>query len=374
MNVHERVYKTLSLQEPDRIPTFTQSIEPPFIERYDKEIGINGEENLLIDMQVALELGYDSKWYHCGKIKVPEKLRPEIPKELHHLIEGKILNNNGQIHESDSKTGRWYVDGILKTPEILREWISFIRTFSPAEPDYYKSIANMWNEHIEKGILPIPTAGGINHIVTSSIGMDRLGYMVRKYPALVKDLISAWVNITMEEHKCFFEQGIDIIFVCDDFAQKNRLMMSPSVFSEFFEPKYRLLAENAHKYGAKFIVHSDGDLKDAFPSLVKAGVDAAEPLEYEAGMRLKSLKEKWGDKICLIGNIPASDLICLGTQDQVVNFVKQAILDAADGGGLILGQGANLLANSKVENVQAMIKAIKKYGNYPIDKNLLKNY
>ncbi len=371
MNVHERIFRALSLEEPDRIPTFTQSIEPPFIERYDEEVGIIGEENLIMDMQVALELGYDSKWYHCGKLRVPEKSRPEIPKELLYLREGKVVNQNGQIYQSDPDTGRWYVDGILKTPEILREWTSFINEFTPADSHYYKNIANVWNNCISKGIVPIPTAGGINHVVTSSIGMNRFGYMVRKYPQLVKDLISTWAKLTMEEHKCFFEQGIDIMFVCDDYAQKNRLMISPAVFDEFFEPHYRRIADNAHKYGAKFIVHSDGDLTDSFPALTRAGVDGAEPLEYEAGMRLKPLKEKWGDKICLIGNIPASDLICLGTPEQVVAFVKQAILDAADGGGLILGQGANLLANSKVENAQTMIKAIKKFGKYPIDKSSL---
>jgi hypothetical protein len=368
MNVHELMFRTLSFEEPDRVPIFTQSIESPFIERYDEEIGIIGEENLNMDMQIALELGYDSKWYHCGRIKVPNKSKPEIPKEMQYLIEGKMLNQNGQIFQSDPNTGRWYVDGILKTPELVREWTSYIKEFTPADSEYYKTIANFWNMCISKRIVPIPTAGGINHVVISSIGMNRFGYMVRKYPQLVKDLISSWAKLTIEEHKCFYEQGIDMMFVCDDYAQKNRLMMSPAVFNEFFEPKYKMIADNAHKYGAKFIVHSDGDLTDSFPGLVRAGVDAAEPLEYEAGMRLKPLKEKWGNKICLIGNIPASDLICLGTPDQIISFVKQAILDAADGGGLILGQGANLLADSKVENVQTMIKAIKKYGKYPIDK------
>ena len=374
MKAHERIMMALNHEEADRIPTFTQTIEPEFIERYDDEVEIIGAEGLPIDLQIAKELGYDSKWYHAGKLKKPDFEQPEAPKELLHLLKGRVVGGNGHISVKDSTTGRsWYVDGFLKTPEILKEYTEYLKAYTVADYSHYKYVKEVWDKACKHDLVPIPTAGGVTHVTISAIGMDRVSYMIRKYPKLVKNLIDTWCKLTIEEHKCFFETGIDMMFICDDYAQKGRLMINPKVFIEFIEPAYKKIADNAHKYGAKFIVHSDGDLTDSFPSMVRAGVDATEPLEYEAGMRLKGLKEKWGNKITLIGNIPASDALCVGTVEDTIRFTKQAILDAGEGGGLILGQGANLLATSKIANVQAMIATIKKYGVYPIDKNKILN-
>jgi uroporphyrinogen decarboxylase len=157
-----------------------------------------------------------------------------------------------------------------------------------------------------------------------------------------------------------------MVFICDDFAQKDRLMMSPKHWEALAVPVYKKLVKNAHKHGAKFLVHTDGNIEDAFPGMIDAGVDGAEPLEYESGMRLKPLKEKYGDKISLIGNVPASDALCVGDVNYTIEITKQCIKDAAEGGGYVLSPGANVLATTKIENLQAMIATVKKYGTYPI--------
>jgi uroporphyrinogen decarboxylase len=162
-----------------------------------------------------------------------------------------------------------------------------------------------------------------------------------------------------------------MVFICDDYAQKGRLMMSPAVFDEFFGSAYKKIADNSHKYGAKALMHSDGLLDESLPTLIKAGFDGVEPLEYEAGNRLDVLKQKYGDKLTLFGNIPASDALCIGNVEDTIRITKKCILDAAEGGGYILGQGANLLGSSKVANVKAMIATVKKYGTYPIQRALL---
>jgi uroporphyrinogen decarboxylase len=371
MNAHERIWKALNHEEADRVPTFTQTIEPEFIERYDTEVEITGEYELLdMSLEIAREVGYDSRWVHTGGIIGPNRPQPEIPKELESYVKEGSVSSNGAIHSRNSKGENWYVDGILKTPEILREFTAYLKEFVPNE-GRFKEFGKIWHDALEKDIVPIPTAGGVCNITWASIGMDKFSYMVRKYPTLVEDLIKAHMDLTIEQHKLLFEEGIDMVFICDDYAQKGRLMMSPKVFDRFYGPAYKKMADNAHKHGAKFLVHSDGDLYESFPTMIAAGVDGAEPLEYEAGCRLKMLKEEFGDKITLFGNIPASDALCVGSVEDTIRYTKQCILDAAEGGGYILSQGANLLGSSKVANVQAMIETVKKYGKYPLDKSKL---
>jgi uroporphyrinogen decarboxylase len=85
-----------------------------------------------------------------------------------------------------------------------------------------------------------------------------------------------------------------------------------------------------------------------------------------AGMNLKHLKEEYGDKLCLIGNIDVSQLLPYGTKDDVVKAVKKCIHDAGEGGGYMLSACTDITNSCKLENVLTMIFTTKKYGEYPL--------
>jgi len=89
-------------------------------------------------------------------------------------------------------------------------------------------------------------------------------------------------------------------------------------------------------------------------------------LEYESGARLKPLKEQYGDKITLIGNVPATFALTFGTKEEVIFYTKQCITEAGQGGGYILGAGSDILGTCKLENVKIMIETAKKFGKYPL--------
>jgi uroporphyrinogen decarboxylase len=375
MNAHERLWKALSHEEADRVPTFTQTIEPPFIQRFDSINHISKLKKVFAkhwDLHVAKMLGYDSKWYHTGHVNLPPRKRPNIPIELQKYVINRRVSSAGTIHEKNSQGGSWYVNGILKTPELIKEWIEFLKQGTIGTEGQYQYFENIWKEWLAKDFVAIPTAGGPFYTVWSSIGMDRFGYISRKYPELVKELMEIWTNLTIQDHTKYFERGIDMMFICDDQAFKDSHMISPKQCEEFIFPYYKQMADNAHKYNAKFLVHTDGFMEEAIPGLIEAGVDAIEPLEYEAGNRLDRLKANYGDKITFIGNVAASDILCFASIEQTIQATKQCLLDAAEGGGLILSAGANILADAKVENVCAMVETVKKFGAYPLNKANLK--
>ncbi len=254
----------------------------------------------------------------------------------------------------------------MKTPELLEEWISYMNTWEPAKDVYYRRFKKIWDKYLSKGLVTIPTSGSVAYSIWSMIGINKFAYMVRKHLNLVKALAKALGRITKELHKCFFEKGVDMVFVCDDWAMKEKTLYNPKQWNEIVTPIYKMLADNAHKYDAKFLVHSDGNVVETIPYIVESGADAIEPLEYESGVRLKPLKEEFGDKITLIGNISATYILTYGTTEDTINATKQAIKDAANGGGYILGAGSDILGTCKYENVKAMIETVKKYGIYPV--------
>lgn len=380
MNVHERIWKTLCHEEPDRVPTFVQSIEPGFISQYDTEIEIKGEPLMQgIELQVGKELGLDSKWMHGSGYHANPKFQPELPSELQAKFKGMSIGSDGHVSESriqDTATSggsHWYKDGVLKTPELLRAWISYMKTFTYPDSTYFKEVARIWNDSIQKEFLPIPTTLGPEYTAWAGIGLDKFAYMMRKYPVEVEDLFKGWAKVAIETQTRLFEVGVDLVFFCDDHCYKDRCMMSPAQFEQFAYPAMKMMADNAHKHGAKIMMHSDGFITEELPFVIKAGIDAAEPFEYEANNRLGDVKAKYGDKITLIGNVAASDVLSYGTVEETIKLTKKILFDAAEGGGFIMAPGSDVLTTVKPKNMLAMIETTKKYGQYPLNKSKLLN-
>ncbi len=375
MNAHDRIWKTLSHEEPDRIPTFCQTIDPPFVKKYRKYMTKNGNglkyyRNWFLlfkrELAVAKSLGLDAKWKHSGLFFPHFFHKPKIPTKLKqkYLQKGRV-NLAGHIY-GWNRGEQWYIDGILKTPDLVREWITYVKNFQPGPDFYWRYTGKLWRKGCEMGVVPIPTAGGPTYTTWASIGLNRLAYMIRKYPNLVRELHSAWTDVDIRMQTRLFEQGIDMVFICDDHAYKDRCMFSKSQFQDLFVDNLKRMANNAHKHGAKLLMHTDGNLEQEIPQLIEAGFDAVEPLEYEANNRLKPLKELYGDKITLIGNVASSDVLSFGTVEQTIAMTKQMILDAGEKGGYILAPGSDIIPNTKIENIEAMIATVHKYGTYPL--------
>jgi len=72
-------------------------------------------------------------------------------------------------------------------------------------------------------------------------------------------------------------------------------------------------------------------------------------------------KKTLGKVACLFGNVP-SDLLAVGTPQQIKEYVKKIIDIASKGGGFIVSNGA-FFDQAKPENVHAMVDAAKEYGD-----------
>lgn len=73
-------------------------------------------------------------------------------------------------------------------------------------------------------------------------------------------------------------------------------------------------------------------------------------------------KKILGKKCCLEGNVPTSMLVT-GEPKEVKEYCRKLIQEVGKGGGFILSAGA-MADNPKLENLQAMMAAIREYGYY----------
>ena len=73
-------------------------------------------------------------------------------------------------------------------------------------------------------------------------------------------------------------------------------------------------------------------------------------------------KKILGSKCAIQGNL-ASSLIVTGTPEDVKKQCRKLIEECGQGGGYILSAGA-IADNPKLENLRAMVEAVKEYGVY----------
>jgi uroporphyrinogen decarboxylase len=157
-----------------------------------------------------------------------------------------------------------------------------------------------------------------------------------------------------------------VIVLGDDYASNQGPLMSPAVFKQFILPRLRRMIDMIHDEGAFCIKHSDGNLYSLLDMIVDARPDGINPIEPVAGMELKKVKQLVGDRVCLSGNIDCGHLLPHGTEEQVAHAVRQAIADAAPGGGYILSSSNSIHSSCNPANLVAMVRAAKAYGAYPL--------
>jgi uroporphyrinogen-III decarboxylase len=74
-------------------------------------------------------------------------------------------------------------------------------------------------------------------------------------------------------------------------------------------------------------------------------------------------KEEIGDHMCIFGDVSASRLV-MGSPQEVDEYCHRLIEEVGKGGGFILAGGCEIPANSRPENLKALINSVYKYGYY----------
>jgi uroporphyrinogen decarboxylase len=188
-------------------------------------------------------------------------------------------------------------------------------------------------------------------------------------PELTHKLMQITSDFSVALARNAVQAGADVVVFGDDLAFKTGPLMSPKVYKEFIHPYLQRAVKSVQEAGARCIVHSDGNIWPLLDMIVDTGVEAINPLEPVAGMDIGQVKEQYGSRVCLIGNIDCGDLLSNGRQEEVEQTVKETIRVAAPGGGYIMASSNAIHSAVQPQNYRAMISATHKYGNYPLDVN-----
>lgn len=104
-------------------------------------------------------------------------------------------------------------------------------------------------------------------------------------------------------------------------------------------------------------LHSDGNVNAVLEKVTEAGFDGIQSLQPSAGMDIGEVKKRYGNRLCLWGNIDLDYIMCRASPDEVRASVKETIKKAGADGGYILSTCNTLISSIPQENIYAMIEA-----------------
>lgn len=156
---------------------------------------------------------------------------------------------------------------------------------------------------------------------------------------------------------------LDVVFLCGtDFGTQTSQFCSIETYESLYAPYYKRVNAWIHENTSwKTFKHSDGALADFMESFISSGFDIINPVQCSAtGMDPKILKKEVGDRLVFWGGgVDTQKTLPFGTQEEVYNEVRERIDIFAPGGGFVFNAIHNIQANTPVENVVSMLKALE---------------
>ncbi len=193
---------------------------------------------------------------------------------------------------------------------------------------------------------------------------DQFMMMLAAEPQRAHHFLDRLVEIHMANLERFLEavgKYIDIILFGDDLGMQTGPMMSPQMYCEFFKPRHKILWNRAKELAnVKIMLHCCGGVRELFPHLIEAGLDAINPVQIScSGMDAAELKAEFGRDITFWGGgCDTRDILPNGTPVHVAEHVRRQAEILSPGGGFVFQQVHNILANVPAENIVAMFDAV----------------
>jgi hypothetical protein len=178
-------------------------------------------------------------------------------------------------------------------------------------------------------------------------------------PDLVRRHLAVQLERAARDIPFLAERGFRTFFAGIDFAGNDGPMYSPRTFCELFLPALAQVSELCHRVGGYHLFASDGNLWPVADALFgQSSIDGYYEIDRRAGMDLGRLRARFR-RLTLLGNV-SSHTVHLGTRQEVVDEALSCIEEARRSRGIIVGASNYFVPGTPVENVWALIEAIRK--------------
>ncbi len=157
--------------------------------------------------------------------------------------------------------------------------------------------------------------------------------------------------------------GLDGFALCSDYCFNVGPFLSPRQFGEFVTPYLARLIAGYRDMGFYAIKHTDGNIMPIVDQLVDANPHALHSLDPQGGVDIAEVKRRYGDRVCLIGNVNCGKLDT-GTDEEVVESARYCLKHGMPGGGYIFSTSNCVYTGMRLARYELMLDVWRKEGNY----------
>lgn len=339
MNGIERVLAVLNHEIPDRIPTFEWVIHPNVAEK------AAGTRDII---EFVSKMDIDGI-----------AIRPD--NAMVQINEKEMRDEWGIIRAIDDE----YPTPLRFPVETLEDFVS-LKVPDPNAPHRYdsikKALAVFGNERC--------VVGRVRDVVSQPrdlMGFENYLMCFYEDEELIQRMMEMCVDFAEGICENLRDLGVKVIVVGDDIANNNSLLMSPTMYVEQIHPYFTRLVQNAKRMGLKVIKHSDGDLNAVLGELVESGIDCLDPIDVRGHMDMAAIKQKYGEKIALKGNVDCVETLVSGSEKQIRKETANCILKGGIGGGLIISSSNSIHKGINPDKYRYFLEVVKELGQYPLD-------
>jgi len=172
-----------------------------------------------------------------------------------------------------------------------------------------------------------------------------------------------YANWAIENNKRLVDVGIEVLILCADYCYNNGPFVSPKTFSQIVTPYLFQIVEKSKAMGAYVIKHTDGDIMPIMDDMVSCRPHAIHSLDPMANVDIRTVKEKYGSKVALIGNVNCA-LMQTGTDEEVIESAEYCLKYGRTNGGYIFSTSNVPFKGLPAERYQLILDIWKKHRKY----------
>ena len=321
--------------------------------------------------------------------RLPDGLEVLVPGRFNVTVDqdGDILMHpQGDVEAPPS--ARMPRDGYFFDPIIRQEPIDEERLNPQDNLEEYTAISEEELSHLE---VAARRAAATGRAVIASFGGTSLGDIAivpgagLKHPQGIRDITEWYISTRTRRdymHAVFAGQCeialanfekiaarvgdlVDVVYICGtDFGTQQSSFCSVATFRELWLPYYRRLNDWIHQHtGWKTFKHSCGAVEKFLPCFIEAGFDVLNPVQCSAaGMDPEHLKRAHGERLVFWGGgVDTQQVLPFGTPAQVREQVLRRCEIFARDGGFVFNPVHNIQARTPVENIVAMVEAVREF-------------
>ncbi len=147
--------------------------------------------------------------------------------------------------------------------------------------------------------------------------------------------------------------------------EPSAVMLGPDHFGEFSATYVRHIVHSCAYTGVSTIYHTCGNTMHLVGKMVEAGIDAISLDSPEAGVDLPIVAQGLSSDVIIMGNINPTGVLLNGSPGDVEAEVNDLLERMAPYPNFLLSTGCDLPQETPVENVQAFMRAGRRYRAVP---------